>query len=108
MVAVDQGSELRDALQVGSIAVTRQEQLAASLHDAVALARPDRLHAIDVLHAEDDRDAVSSDRGPWNVEASFAISKRDVSARPLPCWWSWVVRGWASCCGHGCLAPVRR
>ena len=27
---------------------------------------------------------------------------------PLPCWWSWVVRGWASCCGHGCLAPVRR
>ena len=22
---------------------------------------------------------------------------------PLPCWWSWVVRGWASCCGHDVL-----
>ena len=29
---------------------------------------------------------------------------------PLPCWWSLVVGagGWVSCCGHGCLAPVRR
>ena len=23
--------------------------------------------------------------------------------RPLPCWWSWVVRGRASCCGHDVL-----
>ena len=30
------------------------------------------------------------------------------STPPLPCWWSRVVRGWASCCGHGCLAPVLR
>ena len=22
---------------------------------------------------------------------------------PLPCWWSRVVRGWASCCGHDVL-----
>ena len=22
---------------------------------------------------------------------------------PLPCWWSRVVRGWASCCGHNVL-----
>ena len=22
---------------------------------------------------------------------------------PLPCWWSWVVRGRASCCGHDVL-----
>ena len=22
---------------------------------------------------------------------------------PLPCWWSRVVRGWASCCGHAVL-----
>ena len=29
---------------------------------------------------------------------------------PLRCWWSLVVGagGWASCCGHGCLAPVLR
>ena len=25
------------------------------------------------------------------------------SAGPLPCWWSRVVRGWASCCGHDVL-----
>ena len=25
------------------------------------------------------------------------------SRRPLPCWWSRVVRGWASCCGHDVL-----
>ena len=25
---------------------------------------------------------------------------------PFPCWWSWVVRGWAGCCGHGCLGCV--
>jgi len=31
-------------------------------------------------------------------------------ARPLPYWWSRVVgaRGWASCCGRGCLAPALR
>ncbi|WP_256700428.1 FAD-dependent oxidoreductase [Actinomyces naeslundii] len=30
--------------------------------------------------------------------------------RPLPCWWFLVVGagGWASCCGHGCRAPVLR
>ena len=25
------------------------------------------------------------------------------SPSPLPCWWSRVVRGWASCCGHDVL-----
>ena len=25
------------------------------------------------------------------------------SSLPLPCWWSRVVRGWASCCGHDVL-----
>ena len=63
VVAVDQGSELGYTLQVDGVAVATQEQLAASLHDAVALAGPDRVHALDVLHAEDDPDAVSSDRG---------------------------------------------
>lgn len=63
VVAVDQGSELRYTLQVGGVAVPTQEQLAASLHDAVALARLDRVHALDVLHAEDDRDAVAASCG---------------------------------------------
>ena len=63
VVAVDQGSELGYTLQVGGVAVPTQEQLAASLHDAVALARPDRVHALDVLHAEDDRDAVATGCG---------------------------------------------
>lgn len=83
VVAVDQGSELRYTLQVGGVALATQEQLTASLHDAVALAGPDRVHALDVLHAEDDCDVVSPYHGSWNVEASFAISKRDVSARPI-------------------------
>lgn len=60
VVAVDQRCELGDALQIGRIAVARQEQLAASLNDAVALARPDRVHAPDVLDAKDDCDAVAA------------------------------------------------
>lgn len=60
VVAVDQGSELGNTLQVGGVAVATQEQLAASLHDAVALARPDRVHAPDVLDAKDDCDAVAA------------------------------------------------
>ena len=63
VVAVDQGSELGYTLQVGGVAVATQEQLAASLHDAVALAGPDRVNALDVLHAEDDRDAVAAGCG---------------------------------------------
>ena len=43
-------------------------------------------------------------RGPDTVISNNEVN-RDC---PLPCWWSRVVRGWASCCGHGCLAPVRR
>ena len=38
----------------------------------------------------------------------LALTQAATTRRPLPCWWSWVVRGRASCCGHGCLAPVRR
>ena len=63
VVAVDQGSELGYTLQVGGVAVATQEQLAASLHDAVSLARPDCVRALDVLHAEDDRDAVTAGCG---------------------------------------------
>ena len=63
VVAVDQGSELGYTLQVGGVAVATQEQLTASLHDAVSLARPDCVRALDVLHAEDDRDAVTAGCG---------------------------------------------
>ena len=34
------------------------------------------------------------------------VRNRDLRAKeehPLPCWWSRVVRGWASCCGHDVL-----
>ena len=38
--------------------------------------------------------------------AVIAVQRHPKATRfitPLPCWWSRVVRGWASCCGHDVL-----
>ena len=37
--------------------------------------------------------------GPGGSGGALPLGRR----RPLPCWWSRVVRGWASCCGHDVL-----
>ena len=39
------------------------------------------------------------------AEAGYDLQQlpRPTPGLPLPCWWSRVVRGWASCCGHDVL-----
>lgn len=53
-----------------------------------------------------------SSRGAWEQRYSTDIhmatgygqeSLKLPQGSPLPCWWSWVVRGRASCCGHDVL-----
>ena len=79
----------------------------ASASSAIPVARSRSSSGL--LHAASySRDPPAPSTPPNPGRSTHPLTTTPATVCPLPCWWSRVVRGWASCCGHGCLAPVRR